>query len=239
MGIAGMNSAPAWHIAPSREQLAVAVADVVAQAVTDAVTARGAASIAIPGGSTPKGVFAQLATRALPWAETRLVMGDDRWVAADHPASNLGMIRRILLDGPAGAAQLVPMVETPTTLSADADAADARLRALDWPLDLIWLGVGADGHTASLFPGADYAAAIDRANPRRVMAVTPAELPTEAPFPRLTMPLSALVDCRALILVATGADKRTVLETALRDGTYPVGQLVAAARCPVAIHWAA
>lgn len=234
-----MSSAPAWRIAPNRDLLAVAVADVVAAAITSAVAARGVATVAVPGGSTPRTVFAQLAARTLPWAQTCFVLGDDRWVAADHPASNLGMIRGILRDGPASAATLVPMVEGPTTLNADAAAADARLRALAWPLDLMWLGVGADAHTASLFPGEDYAAAIDPANPRRAMAVTPAMLPPEAPFPRLTMPLSTLVDARALILVATGDDKRTVLEQALEGAATPVGRVIAAAQCPVSIHWAA
>lgn len=227
-----------WRIAETRAALAGEVAGHVRALVEAAVAARGRATLALPGGSTPAPILERLDHAGLPWDRLILTLGDERWVDADHPASNIGQLRR-LLTGPAAAAAVVPLVETVATLDADAEAADRRLSALDWPLDLVWLGVGADGHTASLFPGAHYGRAIDRRNPARVMALTPQSLPTEAPFPRLTMPLASLIDARAVMLVATGLEKRALLDEALAApgrSAYPVARLLEAA--PVTIFWA-
>jgi 6-phosphogluconolactonase len=148
-------------------------------------------------------------------------------VAADHPLSNLGLLRRSVPDA------VVPLVETPTTLSADADAANARIAALP-RFDLVWLGVGGDGHSASWFPGPDLAAALDPASTRHVLAVTPDPLPPEAPVARLTLSLARVLAARRILIVATGTAKRAILES---PGGLPIAAVLESGHPDICIHW--
>jgi len=191
---------------------AKAVADRIAAAVAEP----GRKWLAVPGGSTPAKVFAELAVRGLDWSDCEVWLTDDRQVPHDHPASNYGKL----------AAALGPTEATLAGLSEG---------AVPPPFDLVWLGMGADGHIASLFPEM---AAGERAGPH-VIATVPEPLPPEAPFSRLSLNLEALVAADAIILVVTGRDKRLVLEEAIagRVQHLPVAQLLRAARCPVTIYW--
>ncbi len=193
---------------------AAAVADHVAQIVAQP----GAKRIAVPGGSTPARVFAELSARALNWSGCEVWLTDDRQVAHDHPASNFGALTAAL-------------GQTTAALVAPVDGAEAP------HFDLVWLGMGADGHVASLFPRM---AAEQRAGPR-VIATVPDPLPAEAPFARLSLNLEALVATDALNLVVAGEAKRAVLEAAIAGiaEDLPVAQLLRAARCPVTICWSA
>ena len=189
----------------------------VAERVAGEVGRPGAKRIAVPGGSTPLRIFALLAGRGLDWRETTLVLTDDRQVPADHPASNFGKLAAAL--GPAGAPIAPLAMGEPVA-----------------PFDLVWLGMGEDGHVASLFP--QMAVEGDGAGPR-VIATVPYPLPPEAPFPRLTLNLAALVQAGEIILVVTGPAKRKLLER-VDHGTadeLPVARLVRAARCPVTVYW--
>jgi 6-phosphogluconolactonase len=132
---------------------------------------QGPAAIAVPGGSTPFPILAELATRDLDWNKLSVWPTDDRIVPADHPASNIGRIAAIL--APAGA----------HCLALEESARPPHF-------SLIWLGMGADGHVASLFPSAD--PRID--DGRRVRRLTPDPLPPEAPFDRLSLTFPALLD---------------------------------------------
>lgn len=171
----------------------------------------GEIAITLPGGSTPFPILAELAGRALPFDRIAVWPGDDRIVAEDHPASNVGRIRAAL--EPLGA-RIVPLA----------------LEARPPHFALAWLGMGQDGHIASLFPNTD---------PRpdaapEVIRLTPDPLPPEAPFDRLSMTIPSLIDADALIFVARGADKRALFEAAARgDNDLPVARLLRAATGPV------
>jgi 6-phosphogluconolactonase len=120
-------------------------------------------------------------------------------------------------------------------------AADARLADLPWPPDLVWLGMGADGHTASIFPGPDLDEALNGPKERRALGVMPDPLPVEAPVARVTLSKAAILAARTLTIVLTGADKREVLERAIADGpssTLPIGRVLAESDLAVDIHWA-
>lgn len=164
-------------------------------------------AITVPGGSTPFPILAALAKAPLDWRRITVWPGDDRLVPEDHPASNTGKIRELL--EPAGAE-----IVTLTTME-------------DVPhFALAWLGMGGDGHIASLFPNTD--PRVD--DPQQVRRLTPDPLPPEAPFDRITLTIPALLDSDELLFVIRGADKRAVFEGAARDEhDLPVARLLRAA----------
>ena len=120
-------------------------------------------------------------------------------------------------------------------------SADALMQDLHWPLDLCVLGVGADGHTASIFPGPDFDEALNGPRERRALGVMPQPLPKEAPVPRVTLSRQGIVTARALMIAITGDEKRKILEEAIAEGAsspHPIGRVLADVELPVDIHWA-
>jgi 6-phosphogluconolactonase len=171
----------------------------------------GEIAISVPGGSTPFPILAELAHAPLDWSRIAVWPGDDRIVREDNPASNVGRIRALL--EPAGA-RIVPLTD---------DAAPPHFA-------LVWLGMGGDGHIASLFPNTDPLAD----DPLRLRRLTPDPLPPEAPFDRLSLTIPALLDSDQLLFVIRGADKRALFEEAAAGANdLPVARLLAAARQPV------
>lgn len=171
----------------------------------------GEIAITIPGGSTPFPILAAMADRDLDWSRIAVWPGDDRIVAEDHPASNVGRIRAAL--EPLGA-RMVALAE---------DAVPPHFA-------LTWLGMGADGHIASLFPNTD--PQVD--DPQMLRRLVPDPLPPEAPFARLSLTIPALLNSDALLFVMRGADKRAVFDAAIRgEHDLPVARLLAAAHQPV------
>jgi 6-phosphogluconolactonase len=168
-------------------------------------------AITVPGGSTPFPILERLAAMPLDWRRVTVWPGDDRHVSEDHPASNTGRIRALLEPAGAEVVALTVMEDVPH-------------------FALAWLGMGGDGHVASLFPSTD-----PRANdPQRVRMLTPDPLPPEAPFDRITLTIPALLDSDELLFVIRGADKRALFEAASRgENDLPVARLLAAARQPV------
>ncbi|KMS54364.1 6-phosphogluconolactonase [Novosphingobium barchaimii LL02] len=165
-------------------------------------------AVTVPGGSTPFPIFDRLAKEALPWPRISVWPGDDRIVEEDHPASNVGKIRARL--EPAGAC-IVPLAQ---------DAQPPRFA-------IAWLGMGGDGHVASLFPNTD-----PRANdPQAVRRLTPDPLPPEAPFDRLSLTIPSLVNSDEIVFVIRGTDKRAVFDAAAKgENDLPVARLLKAAR---------
>lgn len=185
-----------------------ASADIAAWVVTrlrDALSAiDGPIAISVPGGSSPFPIFEELAKSDLDWSRIAVWPGDDRLVSEDHAASNVGKIRAIL--EPAGA-QIVPLTE------------DARPPHFA----LTWLGMGADGHIASLFPNTD--PQVD--DPQVVRRLTPDPLPPEAPFDRVTLTIPALLDSDALMFLVRGEEKRAVFDAAVAgEHDLPVARLL-------------
>ena len=171
----------------------------------------GPLAITIPGGSTPFPILAAIPRDFSGWPRITVWPGDDRVVPEAHPASNAGRIR----------AALEPLGAQVTALSE---------AAVPPHFALTWLGMGGDGHIASLFPNTD-PQVDDRLPVRRL---TPDPLPPEAPFDRLSLTIPALLDSDAILLVARGAEKRGLLEAAARgENDLPVARLLGAARQPV------
>jgi 6-phosphogluconolactonase len=168
-------------------------------------------AITVPGGSTPFPILQRLAAMPLEWRRLTVWPGDDRQVPEDHPASNTGRIRALIEPTGAEVVALSMMEAVPH-------------------FALAWLGMGVDGHIASLFPSSD-----PRADDRsRIRLLTPDPLPPEAPFDRITLTIPALLDSDELLFVVRGADKCALFEAAARgENDLPVARLLAAARQPV------
>ena len=222
----------------SPTEMADAVAGDVSFIIESALDARGEALVALPGGTTPAPIYEKLAKAKLNWQRVTIVPTDDRMVPVNDPMSNIAMIARYFI--PLGA-RVIPIVsESATDYKAAGNAANARLSDLKWPPDLVWLGIGADGHVASLFPGPDFNDAIEAPASRRAIGVMPDPLPENAPVARVSLTRSAILSARTLIIVGSGGTKREVLEQALEEGarsTLPVGRVLADCELPVDIHW--
>jgi len=163
--------------------------------------------ISVPGGSTPFPIMKLLVESDLDWSRVTVWPGDDRVVPEDHEASNTGKIRALFEPVGAHVATLTVMEQVPH-------------------FALVWLGMGADGHIASLFPNTD--PQVDDASPIR--RLTPDPLPPEAPFDRVTLTIPSLLDSDALMFVIRGDDKRAVFDAAVAgESDLPVARLLSVA----------
>ncbi|AGH49608.1 6-phosphogluconolactonase [Sphingomonas sp. MM-1] len=229
-----------WWDYDDADEMADAVAGDVGFIIESALDARGQALIALPGGKTPAPVFAKLANAKIKWKNVTIIPTDDRLVAVNDPLSNVAMIARTFL--PLGARVMPIVSEAATDHHAAGKAADARLQDLHWPPDLVWLGMGADGHTASIFAGPDQDEALNGPKARRAVGVLPDPLPPEAPVARVTLTRAAILSARTILITLSGDAKRKVLEKAIADGplsTVPIGRVLADAEQPIDIHWSA
>jgi 6-phosphogluconolactonase len=226
-----------WWEYDSLDELADAVAGDVGFIIESAVEARNAALIAVPGGKTGPAIFSRLAAQSLPWKRVTIIPTDERLVPMDSELSNVREIARAFL--PLGA-RVVPIAADIADYKLAGNSADARLQDLSWPPDLVWLGMGSDGHTASIFAGPDMQAALDAPKTRRAIGTMPDPLPPEAPVARVTLTRSAILSARTVMFAITGQQKREVLEQAIADGQsskLPVGRVLAEAEQPIDIHW--
>lgn len=218
------------------EDLIDAVVGDVSFIIESALDARGQALVAFPGGSTPKPILEKLAQSNIRWKNVTIIPTDDRLVPVDNPLSNVAMIAKIFI--PKGA-RVLPIASDAADYHLAGNAANARLADLHWPPDLVWLGMGADGHTASIFPGPDLETALDGGKDVRAVGVAPEPLPPEAPVNRVTLTAAAIAAARTTILVVSGSKKREVLDAAIEQGAksgYPVGRVLAKINVPVDIY---
>ena len=225
----------------SADRLALAMAQDIAQHLRQALADRGQALLSVSGGQSPVAMFEMLRQQPLDWSRVRVTLVDERCVPASHPASNARLVRAHLLQGAASAAHFTPLVPqehgplpSATELAA---AADQALQALG-PADVLVLGMGADGHTASLFAGGlELAQALDLSCPQACLPMHLARPPENAPFARVTQTLAQLLRSRQLVLPVVGADKLATLGQALqaRSKRLPISCVLHQAQAPVAL----
>ncbi len=200
--------------------LADAFAQWTATLLQSGVDERGEALLIVSGGATPARFFAALAAQPLDWARVTVAPADERCVPDDSPRSNAKLIRETLLRGRAAAARFAPLADSRLAPDRELAAANARIAHLPLPADLVVLGMGEDGHTASWFPGADNLA--EAVNPGARALVVRINAPG-APEPRLTLSARVILRARALALQIEGPGKLATLERALGSG--PIDQM--------------
>jgi 6-phosphogluconolactonase len=227
-----------WWEYDSLDELADAVSGDVGFIIQSAVDARDSSLVAMPGGKTGPAVFRKIAQQKLAWKKVTIIPTDDRLVPVDSELSNVRELARTFL--PLGA-RVVPLTsEAADDYRLAGNAADARLQDLPWPPDLVWLGMGADGHTASIFAGPDLQAALDAPKARRAIGVLPDPLPAEAEVARVTLTRASVLSARTILITITGQQKRDLLEQAIADGQsskLPIGRVLAEVDQPIDIHW--
>lgn len=227
-----------WWEYDSVDEMADAVAGDVGFIVESAVDARNASLIALPGGNSAQPIFQALAAKKLPWKQLTIIPTDERLVPMDDERSNVrGIAKTFLPNG----ARVIPIAADIADYKLAGNSADARLQDLPWPPDLVWLGMGEDGHTASLFAGPDLQNALDAPKARRAVGIMPDPMPQDAPVARVTLTRSAILSARTILITITGDKKRELLEGAIEDGQsskLPIGRLLAEVDQPIDIHWA-
>ena len=223
---------------PDRDRLFDAAAAILAEALARGVAARGRASAILTGGATPAPVYDRLARVDLDWLRIALTLSDERWVAPDSPDSNEGLVRRRLLVGRAAQAVFIGLRSAAPDPQSAALAAGVMVGGL-LPTDAVLLGMGEDGHVASLFPGDPIlAAALDPDDTRLAVAVPMSGL---APLvPRISLTLAALLRTRQVLLLVTGEAKASILARIAGNPAYdpPAAAVLRQTRTPVRVLWA-
>jgi len=210
------------------EALARALADWTADHLRKAIAARGAALLIVSGGKSPARFFEILSNIDIDWPRVSITLADERRVADDSPRSNARLVREKLLQNRAHAASFTPLADVRLPPDRELAAASARIANLPTPADVVILGMGDDGHTASWFPGAaGLAEAIDPGSRQLVVPMVAAD----APEPRLTLTGRVLLRARAIALEIAGEAKLAVFATALEAGPEEAMPIRAVLRC--------
>lgn len=223
---------------PVAEKLVASLAAQVSTWLAAGLAQHGHASLVVSGGATPVPFFTALATSPLDWRQVFIGLADERWVDTAASDSNENLVRRHLLRGQAAAARFIGLKTAAATARLGEKECAQRLRQLPMPFDVLILGMGRDGHTASLFPdAAELTAALDMDSGKCCMATTP----PAAPHERMTLTLPALLNSRQIILHISGEEKRQVYEAALADGpvtAMPIRAILRQTAVPVTVFWA-
>jgi 6-phosphogluconolactonase len=224
---------------PTFDQMASALASEVASRLAHGVAQRGTAGLTVTGGGTPAPIYKVLATLDAPWANVEITLSDERWVDIGDPASNEGMVRKSLLQGRAAAARLVGLKTADATPGVAEPAVNRAIEAMARPFEATLLGMGDDGHVASLFPNApELVRALDDQNPAFVCSVDRAD--AAGASERLSMTRRALLDTCWIAVVIKGEEKREIYRRAMAGddiAEMPVRMALRQHLVPVEVWW--
>ena len=226
MGTAGMRSSKTYYLPEhvrfystnSSEILAFDLAQCIGDILSDTIKKSGRASLAVSGGSTPKSLFEELSLLNLDWSKVDLTLVDDRWVDSDHKDSNELLVKTHFIKNKAAMVNFVPLKNDAQTAKEGVTLTEESLKTITMPLDIILLGMGADGHTASLFPCSDeLPVGMDLNSINLLVATTP----KTASYERISLNAKSIFDAKKVILHLNGSAKLHTLEEAmnLRDSS--------------------
>jgi len=219
-----------------RAAAAGAAAALMANSIRSCLPRQDHCSIVVSGGSTPGPCFDLLSLVPLDWSRVTVIPSDERWVPPTHPDSNERLIRQRLLVNRAASAKVLPMFRKGVAPEAAVARIDQDLAALATPPSCALLGMGEDGHFASLFPDLDgLGGALDPDSKNRCLVVKTAS----SPHLRISLGLGFLLRSAAIILLISGTEKRRVFEAAAAGGTaYPIESLVRQCKDALTVLWA-
>jgi 6-phosphogluconolactonase len=231
------NSDPAAGKFADAESLSRTLSSRIAENLQEAIAARGLASLVVSGGKSPIRLFEILRSAALDWSRVCIALADERWVDPADAGSNERLVREVLLQEAAAAARFIGLKNAAPTPDLGAVSAWETFARVPRPFDAVVLGMGDDGHTASLFPRSpNLSSAL---NPAAVAGCVGMWSPV-APHPRLSLNLSALLDSRRVIVLITGAQKWRTFTAASAEGPIqdmPVRAVLRQRRTPVEVMW--
>ena len=220
----------------TREEASVAAAARIRDALAHRLENQKAATLVVSGGTTPARCFQELAHLDIEWDRVNVLASDDRWVPSDHEDSNEKLIRNKLLVNGASIAGLLPFFKADTPIEVRCEELDQEIRFMPFPFACSLLGMGADGHFASLFPDAEnLGEGLDLESQRLCLPVQTGA----SPYPRVSLTLAALSRSDEIVLLFFGDDKRRIFEKAKAgNARYPVTRLLRQKRAPVHVYWA-
>jgi 6-phosphogluconolactonase len=225
---------------PDAKEMIASLADKIIARLETGVVERGAASMAVSGGTTPGALFDALSESDAPWDRVWITLSDERWIAPDQDGSNEHLARMRLLRGKAAAAHFVGLKTDDATPDAGAAKANAAIAAFPRPFDVMLLGMGDDGHTASLYPHApELKAALDTRAPALVHAVHAQN--AAATGDRMTLTLRAILDSRWIAVLIKGEEKKLTYRAAEAGNNIadmPVRAILGQRDIPVDVFWA-
>lgn len=226
----------------SRKDMFQALRDTILERLRNKLEAEGKASMVCSGGSTPKMLYPKLSDAKIDWSNVWVTVSDERLVPAHHDASNEKMVRLKLLQDRASDANFVPLISNDRNPRDAEKTVEERLAGMPRPHAITLLGMGDDGHTASLFSDdPDLQRGLDMESGRNVKAVVLKDPPEEAPYPRMTMTVPALLNSDLIIVIITGDEKRFLMEHAIsgEDATQmPIRAILHQTRANVEVFWA-
>jgi 6-phosphogluconolactonase len=220
MDIDGMRSSKTHYLPEyvgfystnNSESLAVDLSQNINEILVETIKKRGRVSMAVSGGSTPLPLFEALSHLDVDWSKVDLTLVDDRWVSSDHKDSNEFLVKSHLVKNKAVNVNFVPLKNNASTAKEGQTSSEEALKSFTLPFDIVILGMGTDGHTASLFPCSDeIKSAMDLDNNDCLVATTPAS----APYGRLGMTARAIMDAKRVFLHLNGSSKLHTLEKAM------------------------
>jgi len=232
------NSETREHRFANAAALTEALALDIAGALQEGLAAGRGASLAVPGGRTPVAVFERLSGAELDWEDVWITLGDERWVDASSASSNEKLVRDHLLRGAAAEANFVGLKTPASQAQMATHASWSRVAELPRPFDFMLLGMGDDGHIASLFPDSPgLATALDLSQPPGCVAMTAPVAPRE----RISLNLRAVLDSRRIGILIVGDAKWATYERACKRGPavhMPVRAVLQQQNVPVSVYWA-
>lgn len=224
-----------WTDCPDRQSWANKAADKIAELLDRSVAERGVASMLVAGGTTPQPIFKRLSEMHLDWPKVHVGLTDERWVRPNHPESNEHLVRNSLLRNQAKSARFHPLYRDTPRPSAAVPDAERAIGAIPSPYDVVLLGMGTDGHFASLFPGLpETKAGLDLHNPTLCVAVDK----QQNGYARLSLTISALLHAQLILVAISGRPKRTVALQALAGANdTPIATLLSHRKDDLEFLW--
>jgi 6-phosphogluconolactonase len=223
-----------WTHYENATLLALSMAEKIAQQLVQALAIRPRASLAVSGGRTPLAMLHQLSLQDLAWHRVDITLADERWVDEEDPSSNAALVRASLVQNRAKGATFYPLFNSEVSAHLGRNTCQDKLEKMHWPLDVLILGMGNDGHTASLFP---HCPALQDALSAPVSQLCISTLAPTAPNQRMSLTAPTLLTATHKHLHIEGEEKYSVLQQAMTLEDSLKMPIFAVLTTPLTIHW--